>query len=57
VIDTERLTKWLDAEGIGAVGAPIDVAYVSGGSQNEIYEISRDGLHAALRIPPPPAPE
>ncbi|HYF47494.1 MAG TPA: phosphotransferase family protein, partial [Acidimicrobiales bacterium] len=27
------------------------------GSQNEIYEVRRDGLHGALRIPPPTAPE
>jgi hypothetical protein len=27
-----------------------------GGSQNEIYEISRGSLHCALRIPPPSAP-
>jgi len=57
VIDTERLTKWMDAEGIGTVGAPIDATYVSGGSQNEIYEIRRGDVHAALRIPPPTAPE
>jgi aminoglycoside phosphotransferase (APT) family kinase protein len=57
VIDIERLGKWLDAEGIGAAGAPIDVNYISGGSQNEIYEIRRGDVHGALRIPPPTAPE
>jgi aminoglycoside phosphotransferase (APT) family kinase protein len=30
---------------------------VSGGTQNEIYEIERGDLHGALRIPPPEAPE
>ncbi len=30
--------------------------YISGGSQNEIYEIRRGDFHAALRIPPPTAP-
>ena len=30
---------------------------MSGGSQNEIYEIRRGELHAALRIPPPSAPQ
>src|SRR5262249_45608828 len=31
-------------------------SYVSGGSQNEIYEIRRGELHSAIRIPPPTAP-
>jgi len=57
VIEVDRLTTWLDEQELGEVGAPIECAYVSGGSQNEIYEIRRDGLHGALRIPPPPAPE
>jgi aminoglycoside phosphotransferase (APT) family kinase protein len=57
VIDVDRLTTWLDEQELGEVGAPIECSYVSGGSQNEIYEIQRDGLHGALRIPPPPAPE
>jgi aminoglycoside phosphotransferase (APT) family kinase protein len=57
VIDIERLGKWMDAEGIGAVGEPIDARYISGGSQNEIYEIRRGDVHGALRIPPPTAPE
>ena len=29
---------------------------MSGGTQNEIYEIRRGGLHCAMRIPPPSAP-
>jgi aminoglycoside phosphotransferase (APT) family kinase protein len=57
VIDTERLGKWMDAAGIGAIGEPIEASYISGGSQNEIYEIRRGDLHAALRIPPVTAPE
>ena len=32
------------------------VGFISGGSQNEIYEIRRGELHGALRIPPPSAP-
>ena len=57
VIDIDRLAKWMDAEAIGGAGEPLDATYVSGGSQNEIYEIRRGDLHAALRIPPPTAPE
>ena len=30
---------------------------MSGGTQNEIYEIRRGDVHGALRIPPPSAPE
>jgi aminoglycoside phosphotransferase (APT) family kinase protein len=56
-IDFERLAVWLDEQGLGERGAPIEHRYISGGSQNEIYEITRDGLHGALRIPPPFAPE
>jgi hypothetical protein len=46
-----RLATWMDAAGLG-VGAPLEHRYVSGGSQNEIYEIRRGDLHCALRIPP-----
>ena len=34
----------------------IECRYISGGSQNEIYEIRRGDLHCAMRIPPPTAP-
>jgi aminoglycoside phosphotransferase (APT) family kinase protein len=56
LIDNEKLAAWMDGEGLGGSGAPIETRYVSGGSQNEIYEVRRDDFHAALRIPPPPAP-
>ncbi|MDO8363116.1 MAG: phosphotransferase family protein [Actinomycetota bacterium] len=50
-IDTTRLAAWMDTVGL-AVGAPISSRYVSGGSQNEIFEIRRGDIHAALRKPP-----
>lgn len=50
--DAEKLAAWMDAEGL-AVGAPLEFHYLSGGSQNEIYEIRRGELHCAMRIPPP----
>ena len=53
--DTGKLTAWLDARGLG-VGARLEHRYVSGGSQNEIYELRRGDLHCAMRIPPPSAP-
>jgi len=57
VIDGRRLEAWLDGTGLGGKGQPVEIAFVSGGSQNEIYEIRRGDLHGALRIPPPSAPE
>ncbi len=56
MIDIDRLARGWTTAGLG-VGAPIEHAFVSGGSQNEIYEIRRGDVHGALRIPPPSAPE
>jgi aminoglycoside phosphotransferase (APT) family kinase protein len=56
MIDIDRLATWMDDRGL-AVGEPIEHAFVSGGTQNDIYEIRRGGLHCALRIPPPSAPD
>ncbi|NNN28871.1 phosphotransferase family protein [Streptomyces sp. S3(2020)] len=56
MIDVERLAGWLDESGLPGKGEPIEHAYVSGGAQNEIYEIRRGELHCALRIPPATAP-
>jgi aminoglycoside phosphotransferase (APT) family kinase protein len=57
VIDIERLAVWMDGRRLPGAGQPIEHRYVSGGSQNEIYEIVRGDMHAALRIPPPTAPQ
>ncbi len=56
-IDVETLGAWMDSIGLDGEGTPIEHRYISGGSQNEIYEIRRGELHGALRIPPPSAPE
>jgi aminoglycoside phosphotransferase (APT) family kinase protein len=53
--DVGRLTAWLDSQKLGT-GAPLEHRYISGGSQNEIYELRRGDLHCAMRIPPPSAP-
>jgi aminoglycoside phosphotransferase (APT) family kinase protein len=55
VIDAGRLAGWMDGAGL-APGQPIEHRFISGGSQNEIYEIRRGDVHVALRIPPPGAP-
>jgi aminoglycoside phosphotransferase (APT) family kinase protein len=57
VIDATRLEKWLDETGLPGKGEPVEVSYISGGSQNEIYDVRRGELHGALRIPPTGAPE
>jgi aminoglycoside phosphotransferase (APT) family kinase protein len=56
VINVESLAAWMDEAGLAGAGESIECRYISGGSQNEIYEIRRGELHGALRIPPPPAP-
>src|SRR5687768_15391317 len=56
MIDIDRLATWMDEQGL-AKGEPIEHDFIAGGSQNEIYEIRRGSLHAALRIPPTTAPD
>jgi aminoglycoside phosphotransferase (APT) family kinase protein len=55
-IDAVRLGDWLDGTDLPGKGEPVEAGFVSGGTQNEIYEIRRGDLHCALRIPPPEAP-
>src|SRR4051812_11259242 len=45
----------MDKVGLPGSGTP-SASYISGGSQNEIYEIVRGDLRCVMRIPPPPAP-
>jgi aminoglycoside phosphotransferase (APT) family kinase protein len=56
VIDSERLGDWMDGIGLPGKGEPIEHRFLSGGTQNEIYEIRRGDLHCVMRIPPPAAP-
>ncbi len=56
MIDAEALSTWLDGIDVPGKGEPMEISFVSGGTQNEIYEIRRGDLHCALRIPPPEAP-
>ncbi len=55
-LDVEALTSWLDSSDLPGAGAPLEVGYISGGSQNEIFELRRGDLHCALRKPPTTAP-
>jgi aminoglycoside phosphotransferase (APT) family kinase protein len=56
MIDFHRLAQWMDDFGLAGQGEPIEHRYLSGGTQNEIYEVRRGGLHCAMRIPPVSAP-
>jgi len=56
VIDIRRLAGWMDDQGLPGQGERIEYRLLSGGTQNEIYEIGRGELRCAMRIPPPSAP-
>ena len=46
----------MDEQALPGKGEPIEHTFLSGGSQNEIYELRRGALHCAMRIPPTTAP-
>ena len=56
MIDLQRLGHWMDDADLAGKGEPISCRFLSGGTQNEIYVISRGELTCAMRIPPPSAP-
>ncbi len=56
MIDFDRLAAWMDDQGFDGKGEPLEHAFVSGGSQNEIYELKRGDFHGVIRIPPAAAP-
>jgi len=53
---TARLKAWMDASELPGAGAPLRCRFLSGGSQNNIFELRRGDLHCVMRIPPPGAP-
>src|SRR3546814_15288310 len=46
----------MDSVGLAGAGAPLTSRYLSGGTQNEIYELTRGDLRCVMRIPPTTAP-
>ena len=56
MIDFDRLAAWMDDQGFDGKGEPLEHSFVSGGSQNEIYELTRGDFHGVIRIPPAAAP-
>lgn len=50
-VDLDRLTRWMDAKGLGS-GPVGDVTKLAGGSQNVLVRFSRSGRDYVLRRPP-----
>jgi aminoglycoside phosphotransferase (APT) family kinase protein len=46
----------MDSARLPGTGAPIHTRYLSGGSQNVIFEVRRDDHRCVIRLPPPGAP-
>jgi aminoglycoside phosphotransferase (APT) family kinase protein len=55
-LDLERLAGWMDGQGLLRDGGPLESRFLSGGTQNHIYEIRRGEGRCVIRIPPPHAP-
>jgi aminoglycoside phosphotransferase (APT) family kinase protein len=55
-INNSRLADWLDGTTLPGKGAPLTSRFLSGGTQNVIYELRREDLRCVLRMPPPGAP-
>jgi aminoglycoside phosphotransferase (APT) family kinase protein len=55
-LDQQALEAWMDRQSLPAGGAPVEHKLIAGGSQNEIFEISRGNFRCALRKPPLSAP-
>ncbi|KUH97012.1 acyl-CoA dehydrogenase [Mycolicibacterium acapulense] len=55
-IDVARLTDWMDAAELPGKGEPLQTRFLSGGTQNVIYELRRGEHSCVLRMPPPDAP-
>ena len=56
MIDWQRLAAWMDDHGLPGKGEPIEERFLSGGTQNEIYQIRRGEEQCVIRIPPAHAP-
>lgn len=55
-VDRSKLTAWMDSRGLGDSSVPIELEFMSGGSQNEIFKVVRGDWEAVLRKPPFPPP-
>ncbi|MET7770144.1 phosphotransferase family protein [Nocardia sp. NPDC005366] len=55
-LDVTRLAAWMDQAGLPDAKGPLEIGLLSGGTQNEIYEIRHGDHRSVLRIPPKAAP-
>ena len=55
-LDTERLAGWMDETGLPGKGETLQARFLSGGTQNVIYELTRGDTNCVIRMPPPGAP-
>ncbi len=55
-IDVVRLADWMDGEALPGKGEPLETRFLSGGTQNVIYELRRGEHSCVLRMPPHDAP-
>ena len=55
-IDVDRLAAWMDDADLPGKGEPLQTRFLSGGTQNVIYEVIRGDEHCVIRMPPPGAP-
>ncbi|MQY27728.1 phosphotransferase family protein [Nocardia aurantia] len=55
-IDSAKLIAWMDEQGLPGKGEPAELSFLSGGTQNEIYLITRGEHRSVIRIPPAGAP-
>jgi aminoglycoside phosphotransferase (APT) family kinase protein len=57
-VDVTALGRWMDTQDLPAsgTGLPVQARLISGGRQNEIFEVRRGDFRAALRKPPVAAP-
>jgi aminoglycoside phosphotransferase (APT) family kinase protein len=53
--DLGRLARWMDGEGLPGAGEIPGMSRLGGGSQNELYIVTRSGHRSIMRIPPPGA--
>lgn len=57
LIDSMRLARWMDAEGLPGSGEPLQVSTIAGGASNEIFSLVRGGQRMVLRRPPRNVPK
>jgi aminoglycoside phosphotransferase (APT) family kinase protein len=55
-INVARLADWMDGSALPGKGEPLEARFLSGGTQNVIYELRRGEERCVLRMPPPGAP-